>query len=535
MDFFEGFLTLEMTVLIVAVFVPLIAAIYLYIYDRRQKQHSVLRNYPILGKVRYFLEMIGPELRQYLFDSDNEARPFSREQYGHIVKRSKYVRDVIGFGSKRDFDRAGYYIRNAMFPLQLEEMKFDRKTTVSTYKYVLLREGLFSRKEVRVRDELCAYLLDEADAVVIGKGCRHPFVVRGPIGMSAMSYGSLGSHAISALSVGLGMARGTWMNTGEGGISPYHLKGDVDLIMQIGPGLFGVRDEEGRLDWEELKRKAELPQVKAIELKLGQGAKIRGGHVDAEKVTPEVAAIRKVKPYQSIDSPNRFREFRDVPSMVDFIERIREVTGKPVGIKIVVGGPDSLMELAAHMKETGKGPDFITVDGGEGGTGASYQELADSVGLPAKSALMIADATLRRFGVRDRVKVIASGKLFSPDRIAVALAMGADLVNIARGFMIAVGCIQSLKCHSNNCPVGVATTDPKLQQALVIEEKCYRVLNYLVSLRQGLFRVAAAAGVDSPVRLKPRHVIYKDEKGVVTSLEEIYRLMTAKVGDLPTG
>ena len=164
----------------------------MYIYDRRQKQHSVLRNYPILGKVRYFLEMIGPELRQYLFDSDNEARPFSREQYGHIVKRSKYVRDVIGFGSKRDFERAGYYIRNAMFPLQLEEMKFDRKTTVSTYKYVLLREGLFSRKEVRVRDELCAYLLDEADAVVIGKGCRHPFVVRGPIGMSAMSYGSLG-------------------------------------------------------------------------------------------------------------------------------------------------------------------------------------------------------------------------------------------------------------------------------------------------------------------------------------------------------
>ena len=166
---------------------------------------------------------------------------------------------------------------------------------------------------------------------------------------------------------------------------------------------------------------------------------LRGGHVDAEKVTPEVAAIRKVKPYHSIDSPNRFREFHDVPTMVDFIERIREATGKPVGIKIVVGGPDSLTELASYMKETGKGPDFITVDGGEGGTGASYQELADSVGLPAKSALMIADATLRRFGVRDRVKVIASGKLFSPDRIAVALAMGADWVNIARGFMIAVG------------------------------------------------------------------------------------------------
>ena len=238
---------------------------------------------------------------------------------------------------------------------------------VPTYKYVLLREGLFSRKEVRVQDELCAYLLDESDAIVIGENCRHPFVVRGPIGMSAMSYGSLGSHAISALSIGLGMARGTWMNTGEEDF--HHLKGDVDLIMQIGPGLFGVRDEEGRFDWAELKAKAEMPQVKAFELKLGQGAKIRGGHVDAEKVTPEIAAIRKVKPYHSIDSPNRFREFHDVPTMVDFIERIRETTGKPVGIKVVVGGPDSLTELASYIKETGKGPDFITVDGGEGGLG----------------------------------------------------------------------------------------------------------------------------------------------------------------------
>ncbi len=535
MDLLESFLTVEAIVLFIVVIAPVVAILYLYFYDRRQKQHSVLRNYPLLGKVRYFLEMIGPELRQYLFDSDNEAKPFSREEYGHIVKRSKYVRGVIGFGSKREFEKPGYFIRNAMFPRQLEEMKFDRETMVSTYKYVLLREGLFSRKETRVKDELCAYLLDESDAVVIGERCRHPFVLRGLIGMSGMSYGSLGSHAISALSIGLDRARGAWMNTGEGGVSPYHLKSDVDLIMQIGPGLFGVRDQEGRFDWAELKRKAEIPQVKAFELKLGQGAKIRGGHIDAEKVTPEIAAIRKVEQYKSIDSPNRFREFHDVPSMVDFIERIREETGKPVGIKIVVGGTDSLEELASYMKETGKGPDFITVDGGEGGTGASYQELADSVGLPIQSALMIADATLRRFGVRDRVKIIASGKLFSPDRIAVALAMGADLIQIARGFMIAVGCIQALKCHSNDCPVGVATTDPKLQQALVIEEKCYRVTNYVVSLRQGLFRVAAAAGVDSPVRLTPKHVVYKDDKGVVWSLEEIYQSIYTKVGsDLPT-
>ena len=216
------------------------------------------------------------------------------------------------------------------------------------------------------------------------------------------------------------------------------------------------------MDWDELKRKSEIPQIKAFEVKLAQGAKTRGGHIDAEKVNPEIAEIRKVEPYKSIDSPNRFHQFSDVPTMCEFIEKIRNHTGKPVGMKMVVGGNDSVEELAKYMKETGKGPDFITVDGGEGGTGASYQELIDSVGLPIKSALPIVVSTLQKYGVRDRVKIIASGKLFTPDRIAIALAMGADLVNIARGFMIAIGCIQTMKCQSNACPVGVATTDPRI-------------------------------------------------------------------------
>lgn len=505
--------------------VPVLILLYLYVYDRQQKQHSVLRNYPILGKVRYFLEMIGPELRQYLFNGDNEGKPFSRVDYTHVVKRAKYLRDVIGFGSQKDYDQPGYYIRNTMFPKQMDEMKYDRETKVTTYRYVLAREGLFSRKEPRIKDEACAYLLDEKDAIVIGEQCKYPFKVRGQIGMSAISYGSLGDRAITALSIGLGKAKGTWMNTGEGGISPYHLKGDVDLIMQIGPGLFGVRNEEGDFDWDLLKEKAELPQVKAFELKLGQGAKIRGGHIDGEKVTPEIAAIRKVKPYQSIDSPNRFREFHDIPTMLHFIDRIRAWTGKPVGIKIVVGGKDSVEELASYMKSMGTGPDFITVDGGEGGSGATYQELADTVGLPQRSALMITHTTLQRYGVRDRVKLIASGKLYSPDRIAIALGMGADLVNIARALMITVGCIQALKCQSNACPVGVATTDPHLQKALVIEEKSYRVVNYIISMREGLYRVAASTGIDSPVHFSQKHVIYKDEKGIVDSLEEINQAM----------
>lgn len=499
---------------------------YMYILDRKQVEHPVLRNYPLLGKVRYFLEKLGPELRQYLYNSDLEGKPFSRYDYEHVVKSSKYMRDVLGFGSLRDFEKEGYFVQNAMFSKQMEELKMDFKTKIDTHKYLLIRDGLFTRKERWEKEETPAYLLHPQDAVIIGESTPNPFVLKGLIGMSAMSYGALGSHAITALSEGLGLAGGTWMNTGEGGLSPYHLKGNVDIIMQIGPGLFGVRDESGQFDWDELKRKSDIPQIKAFEIKLAQGAKTRGGHIDGEKVTPEIAAIRKVEPYQSIDSPNRFYQFHDAPSLFEWIEKIREHTGKPVGIKLVVGSKKSVIELAAYMKQSGKGPDFITVDGGEGGTGATYQELADSAGLPIKSALMIVNATLQKYKVRDRVKLIASGKLFTPDRIAIALGMGADLVNIARGFMISIGCIQALKCHSNACPVGVATTDPDLQKALVINEKKYRVANYLISLRKGLFRMTASSGLESPVQFSQEHIMFKDQSGYIRSLEEIYSLFS---------
>ncbi|MEH7123484.1 MULTISPECIES: FMN-binding glutamate synthase family protein [unclassified Bacillus (in: firmicutes)] len=508
----------------------IIFLVYLYIFDRNQKAHSILRNYPALGRMRYFLEKIGPEFRQYWFNSDTEGKPFSRDEYEHIVKSAKYKRDVVAFGSKRDFDEEGLYIRNAMFPRLAEEIKMDRETKVFTKRYILLKDPLFSQREEKWEDEdSLAQLLHDDDAVVIGPDTKFPFVLKGLIGMSAMSYGALGKSAITALSKGLALAKGAWMNTGEGGLSPYHLEGGVDIIMQIGPGLFGIRDKNGEVDWDELKRKSEIPQVKAFELKLAQGAKTRGGHIDGEKVTPEIAEIRKVEAWKSVDSPNRFHQFSDVGSLCEFIEKIREHTGKPVGMKIVVGGNDSVEELAKYMRDTGKGPDFITVDGGEGGTGASYQELIDTVGLPIKSALPILVATLKKYGVRDRVKIIASGKLFTPDRIAIALAMGADLVNIARGFMITVGCIQTLKCNSNACPVGVATTDPNLQKALVIDEKKFRVVNYLVTLRQGLFRISAAAGIDSPIHFRPKHISYKDEKGVVTSLERILKEIQEQV------
>ncbi|MFB9989836.1 FMN-binding glutamate synthase family protein [Bacillus benzoevorans] len=502
----------------------IVIGFYLFYIDRTQRQHPVLRNYPLIGRARYFLETIGPELRQYLFDNDLEGKPFSRVEYQHIVKKAKYKRDVIGFGSKRNFEEAGYYIRNSMFPRLTEELKMDQETKVTTQRYLLVKEPLFTQKKEHLEpDTSLAYLLDDSDAIVIGEKARNPFIVKGQIGMSAMSYGSLGNRAITALSEGLGIAGGTWMNTGEGGLSDYHLRGGVDIIMQIGPGYFGVRDRAGDFSWDALKKKSAIPQIKAFELKLAQGAKTRGGHIDGEKVTEEIARIRMVEPFKSIDSPNRFREFQDLPSLFDFIEQIREQTGKPVGMKVVIGSIQEADELAKAIRDTGKGPDFITVDGGEGGTGATYQELADSVGLPIKSALPLLDHALRKYGVRDQLKIIASGKLFSPDRVAVALAMGADLVNIARGFMITVGCIQALKCHSNACPVGVATTDPDLQKALVIEEKKYRTANYLISMRKGLFRLAAAAGLDSPVHFHRGHIVYKDEKGIVSQLEDIYQ------------
>ncbi|KHE67061.1 FMN-binding glutamate synthase family protein, partial [Halobacillus sp. BBL2006] len=295
------------------------------------------------------------------------------------------------------------------------------------------------------------------------------------------------------------------------------------IICQIGPGLFGVRTEDGEFSWEEFKRKSEIEEVKAFELKLAQGAKTRGGHVDGSKVTPEIASIRNVKPWTSIDSPNRFYQFDSTPEMFEFIKELRETGGKPVGIKIVVGNTEEVESIISYMAESGEGPDFITVDGGEGGTGASYQELADATGLPIKTALPFVDDLLKKYKVRDRVKIFASGKLLTPDKIAIALALGADLVNIARGMMFSVGCIQAQVCHTNNCPVGVATTDPKLQKALIVEEKSFRTCNYVLSLREGLVNLAAAAGIDSPTKFERKHIVYKDDQGQLHSLDNMLK------------
>ena len=513
--------TLVGIIILFLLLVPAVLLVYLFIHDRMQSQHSVLRNYPILARVRYFLEMMGPELRQYMFDSDDGGKPFSRNDFSNIVVQGKYLKTVIGFGSKRDFDKPGFYLRNSMFPKQKEEMKILTVPKIKTMRYVGT-EGLFSRTERLEEVDVSPWTLTDENAIIIGPNCKTPWIVRGPVGMSAMSYGALGENAISAISYGLGMATGSWVHTGEGGLAPYHTIGGGDVIMQIGSGIFGVRNEDGTFSWEKFKEKAENPHVRCFEIKLAQGAKIRGGHVEGSKVSEEIASIRGVTPWKTVDSPNRHNQFNDLPSLFDFIDELRNNGGKPVGIKIVMGGPDSADELSKEMNKTGRGPDFITVDGGEGGSGATYQEMADSMGLPIMSGLIYTDNALRKYGVRDRVKIFASGKLFSPDKIAIALASGADLINIARGMMISVGCIGAQKCHTNHCPVGVATTDKKHQRALVVDEKKWRVLNYVITLRNGLHTLAAASGIDSYSKFNRNHVVYRDEYGKVTSLESLF-------------
>lgn len=385
------------------------------------------------------------------------------------------------------------------------------------------KEGLFTRNEHMEDHVQGRYLLKEEDAVILGETtCREPFKVRSVFGMSGMSYGALSKSAIRALSLGLGNAGGTWMNTGEGGLTDYHLEGGVDIICQIGPAKFGFRNEDGSFSWEKTREVARIPQVKAFEIKLAQGAKIRGGKISGVKVTPEVAKIRGVEPWKDIESPNRFDEFSNDRELLEFIQRLREETGKPVGIKIVVGGKDSLDELLWQMRETGIHPDFISVDGGEGGTGSAPKAMMDSVGLPIRKAIVIVDDKLKEYGFRDRVKIIASGKMISADRIAVALSLGADLVQIARGFMMSLGCIGAMHCHNGKCPVGITTHDPELEKALVVDEKKYRVTNYVLSLRKDLFDLAAACGIDTPTKFSREHVVYITEDGKVqTFVDEV--------------
>ncbi|TBL81375.1 FMN-binding glutamate synthase family protein [Paenibacillus thalictri] len=509
---------------IIAAFIVIAVAallLQLFIISRRP-QHSIIRSHPFLGWVRYLLEKLGPEFRQYWFDDDADGKPFSRYDYVGLVFSAKYRTDLIGFGSKRDFDKPGFYIANAMFPLLSDQLSVAQEENVKSKKYQIEREGLFSRTERMIDDTTPRWLYNETDAVIVGKNRRHPWKLQGMFGASATSYGAIGENYILSTGQGAALAGGSWINTGEGGVVPEHLASGADVVAQIGPGLFGYRDEKGQFSKEQFALYAAEDHVKAFELKFAQGAKIRGGHLEGSKVTAKIAAIRKVPIGQTVNSPNRFAFLDNAEHTLAFVREMQELGGKPVGLKIVIGQQDELERLMEAMVRLDIYPDFITVDGSEGGSGATYKSMADTMGMPLIPALITFIDTAHKFGVRDQFAVFASGKLISPDKVAIALAIGADAVNSARGFMMANGCIMALQCHTGKCPSGIATTHPKYQDALVPAEKQWRVMNYIISMRYGLYSLAAAAGLDSPRKFTREHIQFINEFGAARKLSDLF-------------
>jgi glutamate synthase domain-containing protein 2 len=514
-------LKLLFILVLVVVLVPPVVLLRLYMISRKP-QHSIIRSHPILGWMRYLLEKLGPEFRQYWFDDDSAGKPFSRNDFIGLVFSAKYRTDLLSFGSKRDMEPSGYYIANAMFPLLTEELYVDNEEYVQAKKYVIHHEGVFSRRETLVTDQTQKWLYQDDEALIVGSHREQPWVLKGMFGASATSYGSVGENYILSTGHGAAMAGGSWLNTGEGGVVEEHLATGADVVSQIGPGMFGYRDEQGRFSMEEFRKKAQEPHIKAFELKFAQGAKIRGGHLEGSKVTAKIAAVRKVPLGKTINSPNRFPFLKNADDALHFVSSLQEEGGKPVGIKIVVGQQTQLEALFEAMIRTDIFPDFITVDGGEGGSGATYKSMADSMGLPLFPALLTLVDTAHAYGVRDRFKIFASGKLIAPDKVAIALAIGADGVNSARGFMMANGCIMAAQCHTGKCPAGVTTTNPSYQNALVPDEKKWRVMNYIISMRFGLYTLAAACGLDSPRKFTRDHILYKNEQGHTVKLSDLF-------------
>lgn len=511
----------ELNILLaIIILLPVSLLLYLYLVSRKP-QHSIIRAHPYLGWMRYLLEKLGPEFRQYWFDGDTQGRPFPRSDFLGVVFAAKYRTDLLSFGSKRNFEQSGFYLSNSMFPKLTEELRVDQAGGQPGRKYKIAKEGLFTRQEQMIEDETKPWLYAEEDVVVVGERRAQPWRLKGMFGASATSYGSVGEHYIQSTGNGARMAQGSWINTGEGGVAPEHLASGADIVAQIGPGLYGYRDDEGNFSWEHFLQKATESHIKAFELKFAQGAKIRGGHLEGSKVNEKIAAIRKVPVGKTVNSPNRFAFLRNPEETLRFVKQLQDKGGKPVGLKLVVGDASRLEPFFDAMLALDIYPDFLTVDGSEGGSGATYKAMADGMGLPLYPALIILDDTARRYGVRDRFRIFASGKLITPDKVAIALALGADAVNSARGFMMANGCIMALQCHTGKCPTGITTTDDKYQAALVPEEKMWRVMNYILQMREGLFALAAACGLESPRQLSREHVVYKNEAGQTVRVSEL--------------
>ncbi len=466
----------------------LLTIVVLFFIDVTQTKHTVRRNFPVIGRFRYVFENMGEFMRQYFFAQDREEMPFNRAQRSWVYRAAKGVDSTIAFGSTLNANDAGTPIFvNCPFPT-LEE---DAVPT---------------------------------QPMLIGPYARKPYEAKSIVNVSAMSYGALSRPAVLALSEGSRMA-GNWLNTGEGGLSPWHLEGGCDIVFQLGTAKYGARDASGSLSDDKLRKIGEIQQVRMIELKLSQGAKPgKGGILPAEKVTTEIAEIRGIEPGEASISPNRHPEINSAPDLLDMVNRLRDVTGKPVGFKAVIGAYGWLDDLLDEVLRRGieSAPDFITVDSGDGGTGAAPMSLIDNCGLPIRESLPIVVDILNRRGLRDRIRVIASGKLINPADAAAALCMGADFINTARGFLFALGCIQALQCNKNTCPTGITTHNKRLQRGLVPKIKAERVQRYSESMRKEIGIIAHSCGVHEPRGLRRFHCRIVQEDGRSIPLNELY-------------
>jgi glutamate synthase domain-containing protein 2 len=488
--FIAGSIDFLVALFIFMVGLAVLVILIVYIMDVTQSRSALLRNYPVIGHFRYLFEHLGEFFRQYFFAMDREELPFNRAQRSWVYRAAKDEDTTVAFGSTKDLRKTGAVLFiNASFPTLREDAVSARPITIGAY-------------------------------------CREPYITAALFCISGMSYGAISKPAVQALSRGAAQA-GIWLNTGEGGLSPFHLEGGCDVVFQIGTAKNGVRDLEGNLDDERLQVVAAHEQVRMFEIKLSQGAKPgKGGILPGVKVSEEIARIRNIRPGEDAISPNRHRDIACNADLLDMVEHIRRVTGKPVGFKAVISNEAWLDDLLAEINRRGveSAPDFITVDSADGGTGAAPLALIDDMGLPLRESLPMLVDKLLEYGLRERVRVVASGKLVTPADIAWALCLGADFCVSARGFMFALGCIQALQCNRNTCPTGITTHDPDLQKGLVPEAKKDRVASYAQNMVHEVETIAHACGVPDPRLLTRKHARIVTENGLSIRLDRMYRV-----------
>ncbi|WP_417537083.1 FMN-binding glutamate synthase family protein [Marinomonas sp.] len=477
MDFLSSLATLTIhwgaLLFVFLLFVAVVTVAVMYWVDTHQTVHTIRRNYPVVGRFRYLFEHLGEFFRQYFFAMDREERPFDRAERSWAYRAAKKVDTTIAFGSTRSLETPGdIFFLNCAFPTLDEDAAQPKEICI----------GEFTAKT--------------------------PYRTRSVVNISGMSFGALSKPAVQALSKGARKA-GIWMNTGEGGLSPYHLEGGCDLVFQIGTAKYGVRNHEGQLDDAKLLSLAEHQNVRMFEIKMSQGAKPgKGGMLPGTKVTEEIAHTRGIPVGQDSISPNGHTDIKSIDDLLNMVYRVRQVTSKPVGFKMVVGDLsffETLCELI-HKKGIDYCPDFITIDSSDGGTGAAPQPLMDYVGMHLRESLPTVVNIITSYGLRRYIKIIASGKLIVPGKAAWALSAGADFVVTARGFLFSLGCIQALQCNKNTCPTGITTHNPELQRGLVATEKSERVANYAAELLHGIGMIAHSCGVKEPRELTRSHV-----------------------------